>query len=1280
MSTLVDLAPPSSPYKGLAPFDDSELDAFLFFGRASETEVVAANVLASRLTVLYGPSGVGKSSLLRAGVVRTLRAEPGPRPAVVFYGSWAGDPLAGLAEASRAAVAEALGREPAEAPGALADQLAAWSAELGAEICLLLDQLEELFLYHPGEGAGGFVGLLPELVARPGLRVNVLLGIRDDALSQLDVFKSRIPGLFANSLRLDHLDREAGRAAILGPLECYAELAGQEAAVEIEPALVDTVLDEVSAGRIEPGLVGRGSVPRVEGAGGLVETPYLQLVLQRMWDVEQERGSRVLRLGTFRDLGGAQRIVEDHLERALQALSPAEQDAAANVFGHLVTPSGTKIAHGVTDLASYAEVGEGDLEPVLRSLAGQRILRPLGENGHAGGRYEIFHDVLADAVLAWRTRHEAEGALLREREAARRRQRRLAWVMGAALAALALMTALTAYAFSQRSEAREQAARASEQQAEAERQARLVSDSLEEVRVAQAQAEDQAGRAVREAQRARDQTQIARQARRQADIQKQAALEARAEADASAARAAEGEGSAVAAQAVAEQEEAKARRAEKAATVEEGRAKRAKARAVAASKDAVARRLLAQSLAVLATNPEQSARLALKASDRDPSKQAEDALRSALVALRLEHVLPGAGAANPVARFSRDGSRIVVGGVLPRIRVYRSNGTLMRGFNAGAIVNDAALSRNGTLVAAAGEDGRVRIWNVATGALRTIDHDAPVRGLAWSPTADILVTVGSGSAPSARVWNASTGTRLHVLRHPLGLETASFSRDGSRFVTLGKGRVARVFDVETGALLATLEHPTGEITSAAFGPGGKLVVTGGRDRVARVWEVATGEQRFVLTSPSGQVLDVAFSSNGKWIATAGTDSVARIWDARDGSLEDVLHDHGGPPVNDVEFAPGSDWAVVTAGDDGTARYWAPGQQPVPLLGHSRHVVTASFSPNGRWILTAGRDHTARLWDPYAEPQLHQVTRHERAVRAVAVNGLGTKIASGGADGVLRVTTTGGEVLETLSLGRPIVSVAWARRERLIAAMGNGEVRIWARGGKQLLATVNHDDPIRAATISPDGAFVATAGQDGHVRVWRVAGAAHLRTLDHPDSVAALAFDPAGRVLATASGPVAFLWRVSDGRQLGRLEGHGDDITAVAFGGRGRLLATSSDDRDARTWYVRTRKLARRFVGHGGPVAGVALSSDSRWLATAGPRKVGIWQIAKSDLPRNFLFFVAGNAGTLSSVAFSPRNWTVVTGSLDGSVRSYGCLVCGGLRELRALAKPRLNRLAAESKR
>ena len=132
-----------------------------------------------------------------------------------------------------------------------------------------------------------FAQRLPELVTEPGLRVNVLLGIREDSLAKLDLFKSRIPNLFANYLRLDHLDRVAARAAVVGPLERLNELAAEEEPYRAEPELVEAVLDQVATGRIEYGLSGRGVVPG-QDESGRVEAPFLQLVLERLWDVEQE--------------------------------------------------------------------------------------------------------------------------------------------------------------------------------------------------------------------------------------------------------------------------------------------------------------------------------------------------------------------------------------------------------------------------------------------------------------------------------------------------------------------------------------------------------------------------------------------------------------------------------------------------------------------------------------------------------------------------------------------------------------------------------------------------------------------------------------------------------------------------------------------------------------------------------------------------------------------------------------------------------------------------------
>ena len=178
MSVFTGLA--SSPYKGLATFEDSELDALLFFGREREAEVIVANLLASKLTVLYGPSGVGKSSILRAAVVRRLR-EVAPAAEVALLNEWTVEPSLPSPE---------------------------------GETFLILDQFEEYFLYHE---EGTLFEDLPALLEQP--LVHVLIAVREDALARLDAFQSRIPTVFANRLRLDHLDAAAARAAIVGPLD-----------------------------------------------------------------------------------------------------------------------------------------------------------------------------------------------------------------------------------------------------------------------------------------------------------------------------------------------------------------------------------------------------------------------------------------------------------------------------------------------------------------------------------------------------------------------------------------------------------------------------------------------------------------------------------------------------------------------------------------------------------------------------------------------------------------------------------------------------------------------------------------------------------------------------------------------------------------------------------------------------------------------------------------------------------------------------------------------------
>ena len=244
---------PATPYVGLVPY--TEDDASFFFGRDAEKSIVTANLRGSRLTLLYGPSGVGKTSLLQAGVVHDLRgrvarnAESAPERAafaIAVFRGWRDEPLPVLMEEIRLSVLEAApGGEldpwqPGDDP---VETLRGWT-ERARKLLVVLDQFEDYFLYHPNEGGEGtFDGEFPRIVNDPNLRVNFLVSIREDAWAKLDRFEGRVPQLFANYVRVEHLDPDGAREAVEGPVAEYnRRLPRDDAEFTIEPELVDSVV------------------------------------------------------------------------------------------------------------------------------------------------------------------------------------------------------------------------------------------------------------------------------------------------------------------------------------------------------------------------------------------------------------------------------------------------------------------------------------------------------------------------------------------------------------------------------------------------------------------------------------------------------------------------------------------------------------------------------------------------------------------------------------------------------------------------------------------------------------------------------------------------------------------------------------------------------------------------------------------------------------------------------------------------------------------------------
>src|SRR5512144_1067785 len=285
---------PDCPYKGLMPY--TERDAAYFFGRDRDRDLVVANLMASRLTLLYGPSGVGKSSLLRAGVIRELRGmsddtgtQVGIRPVIAAYhASWGDDPLVGLAAALREALPDECLKDdfiPANASLSV-ELLRDVTRRFGADVVLVCDQFEEVTLYQAGAAGDAFTTELGRIIAATDVRVAVLIGIREDALARLDRFEADIPNLFDNLLRLDHLDLVAAREAIEQPVRRYNAETPAERHVTVEPELVEELLGELRSGCVSVVEAGRGGIGGNVDDAATIETPFLQLVMTRLWSEE----------------------------------------------------------------------------------------------------------------------------------------------------------------------------------------------------------------------------------------------------------------------------------------------------------------------------------------------------------------------------------------------------------------------------------------------------------------------------------------------------------------------------------------------------------------------------------------------------------------------------------------------------------------------------------------------------------------------------------------------------------------------------------------------------------------------------------------------------------------------------------------------------------------------------------------------------------------------------------------------------------------------------------
>jgi WD40 repeat protein len=1152
---------PESPYKGLVPY--TGFDADFFFGREREREVIAGNLLAARLTLFYGPSGVGKSSVLLAGVVEDLRkrsrenlANDAPGFAVVVVRGWRDDPIETIAAATRAAVVELIGKDDLPGPplgASLAAVLGYWSDQLGAKVLVVFDQFEEYFLYHEhDQGPDSFDAQFPLAVNQPTLRANFLISMREDALARLDRFKGRVPNLFDNRLQIDHLTLDAARGAVVLPIEEWNRRSGPGRRVTIESALVDDVLTQVRTGLVALGSAGLGTV-NGGSAESRVEAPFLQVVLTALWEAEAKRGSHMLRAQTLRELGGAETLARDRLDERIGRLGPEEQDVAAEVFQFLVTRSGTKIAHTAEDLADFAELTIEEVEPVLEKLAGDaRILRTLPPpRGDGASRYEIFHDVLGPAILDWRSRHAND---VRERRG-RRKARILYGIAGVSVAIAVGVAGLSYLALREHNSARAEGFVA---------QAAMAGDPYQRVRLWQQALAAKSTPAAESAFRVA----VGQSRLRLVAVHGTAVYHAFYSRDGELVLSVGGKGARVWNATTGKTLDVIAYRGSPlSGNLSEARFAAGGHAVVTAGWDGTVRlwsppawrgRIIARGAPPLVSasiNRDGTKLLVVDGKGRvrlvslEPPPPTTPS-RPPVVSGGPFSGLPRSGI--DVAEFSPNGRFVVTGSGDGVLQFRDAEGSLLRRVHAhdGAITT-LSFDRDGGLLVTGSADKTARVWRVPSGApVGGPLHEAHALDVATLAPDGGLVATAAGKV--VHLWNAETGHAVGVLRgHADWVNDVEFSPDGTLAVTASGDATARVWDVPSRAELFSLEGSGSFVNTARFSPDGKSVVTSSNDGTARLWDVSTGE---TLRGSGSWVLDAVYTPNGKQIFTAGADGELRVWDTATLGYVTGLRLPRNQAVTDIAFDPvQSHHRFVMAVDDGTAivRDSRTGVRLATIdeakrtgySGSEAELTAAAFSPDGRRIVTASVDWTASIWDA-------RTGKHIATLVKPIWNG------------------------QKFSHAGSVEDVAYGWNGRFIVTVGDDRLaRVWTADGKPtgIVFSRHRGDVLQVVSKDPENAWiVGTTSDDGTVRVWDARNGRQLAVLDAGVPLSSVAFSPNGRLLAAGS-PDGYI-RIWDWKQqelLSAMKLHADFVNSVAFSPDSRFILSASDDHTAKLYHCTT---------------------------------------------------------------------------------------------------------------